>query len=75
MEQMNNHGTGWVRMEFIVPSRGLIGFRTDFLTETRGTGIANAVFDGYDSWGRRDPRPPHGLARERPLRHGDPRSR
>ncbi|UPW07715.1 translational GTPase TypA [Gordonia terrae] len=50
MEQMNNHGTGWVRMEFIVPSRGLIGFRTDFLTETRGTGIANAVFDGYDAW-------------------------
>ncbi|MHC3002538.1 translational GTPase TypA [Gordonia sp. GN26] len=50
MEQMNNHGTGWVRMEFIVPSRGLIGFRTDFLTETRGTGIANAVFQGYDSW-------------------------
>jgi len=50
MEQMNNHGTGWVRMEFIVPSRGLIGFRTDFLTETRGTGIANAVFQGYDVW-------------------------
>ncbi|ASR04244.1 MULTISPECIES: translational GTPase TypA [Gordonia] len=50
MEQMNNHGTGWVRMEFIVPSRGLIGFRTDFLTETRGTGIANAVFQGYDGW-------------------------
>ncbi|MCF3937802.1 translational GTPase TypA [Gordonia sp. Z-3] len=50
MEHMNNHGTGWVRMEFIVPSRGLIGFRTDFLTETRGTGIANAVFDGYDAW-------------------------
>ncbi|MGW8813713.1 translational GTPase TypA [Gordonia terrae] len=50
MEQMNNHGTGWVRMGFIVPSRGLIGFRTDFLTETRGTGIANAVFDGYDAW-------------------------
>ncbi|MCX2753180.1 translational GTPase TypA [Gordonia sp. 4N] len=50
MEQMNNHGTGWVRMEFIVPSRGLIGFRTDFLTETRGTGIANAVFQGYDAW-------------------------
>ncbi|MGH3802448.1 MAG: GTP-binding protein, partial [Pseudonocardiaceae bacterium] len=44
MVQMANHGTGWVRMEFIVPSRGLIGFRTDFLTETRGTGIANAVF-------------------------------
>ena len=50
MEQMNNHGTGWVRMEFIVPSRGLIGFRTDFLTETRGPGIANAVFQGYDAW-------------------------
>ena len=42
MEEMTNHGAGWVRMEFIVPSRGLIGFRTDFLTETRGTGIANA---------------------------------
>ncbi|MGK2320102.1 translational GTPase TypA [Gordonia rhizosphera] len=50
MEHMNNHGTGWVRLEFVVPSRGLIGFRTDFLTETRGTGIANAVFHGYDAW-------------------------
>jgi GTP-binding protein len=40
---MTNHGTGWVRMEFIVPSRGLIGFRTEFLTITRGTGIANAI--------------------------------
>ncbi|MBJ7479450.1 translational GTPase TypA [Rhodococcus erythropolis] len=50
MVQMSNHGAGWVRMEFIVPSRGLIGFRTDFLTETRGTGIANAVFDGYGPW-------------------------
>ncbi len=50
MNHMNNHGTGWVRMEFRVPSRGLIGFRTDFLTETRGSGIANAVFDGYDVW-------------------------
>ncbi|NLE81762.1 MAG: translational GTPase TypA [Rhodococcus sp.] len=50
MVQMTNHGAGWVRMEFIVPSRGLIGFRTDFLTETRGTGIANAVFDGYGPW-------------------------
>ncbi|GAB2647196.1 translational GTPase TypA [Gordonia jinhuaensis] len=50
MEQMTNHGTGWVRMEFVVPSRGLIGFRTDFLTETRGTGIANAVFEGYGPW-------------------------
>jgi GTP-binding protein len=50
MGDMANHGSGWVRMEFIVPSRGLIGFRTDFLTETRGTGIANAVFDGYGPW-------------------------
>ena len=50
MVQMTNHGAGWVRMEFIVPSRGLIGFRTDFLTDTRGTGIANAVFHGYAPW-------------------------
>ena len=50
MEQMTNHGTGWVRMEFVVPSRGLIGFRTEFLTETRGTGIAHHVFDGYEPW-------------------------
>ncbi|MEP6856072.1 MAG: GTP-binding protein, partial [Pedococcus sp.] len=45
MEQMTNHGTGWIRMEFLVPSRGLIGFRTEFLTETRGTGIAHHVFE------------------------------
>jgi GTP-binding protein len=50
LEQMTNHGTGWIRMEFIVPSRGLIGFRTEFLTETRGTGIAHHVFDGYEPW-------------------------
>jgi len=50
MENMANHGTGWVRMEFIVPSRGLIGFRTEFLTTTRGTGIANAIWHGYDDW-------------------------
>lgn len=50
MVQMTNHAAGWVRMEFIVPSRGLIGFRTDFLTETRGTGIANAVSHGYAPW-------------------------
>ena len=50
MEQMTNHGTGWIRMEFKVPSRGLIGFRTEFLTETRGTGIAHHVFDGYEPW-------------------------
>ena len=50
MENMTNHGTGWVRMEFIVPSRGLIGFRSEFLTTTRGTGIANAIAHGYDDW-------------------------
>jgi GTP-binding protein len=50
MENMANHGTGWVRMEFIVPSRGLIGFRTEFLTITRGTGIANAISHGYGEW-------------------------
>jgi GTP-binding protein len=50
MEQMSNHGTGWVRMEFLVPSRGLIGFRTEFLTDTRGTGIAHHVFESYEPW-------------------------
>ncbi|MFL6098377.1 MAG: translational GTPase TypA [Actinomycetales bacterium] len=50
MEHMTNHGTGWVRMEFLVPARGLIGFRTDFLTDTRGTGIAHHVFEGYEPW-------------------------
>ena len=50
MDNMSNHGTGWVRMEFIVPSRGLIGFRTEFLTITRGTGIANAISHGYGEW-------------------------
>ena len=50
MEHMVNHGTGWVRMEFLVPARGLIGFRTDFMTDTRGTGIANHVFEGYEPW-------------------------
>ncbi len=50
LEQMVNHGTGWVRMEYIVPARGLIGFRTEFLTETRGTGILHHVFDGYERW-------------------------
>jgi len=50
MEQMVNHGTGWIRMDFKVPSRGLIGFRTEFLTETRGTGLLHHVFDGYEAW-------------------------
>ncbi|MDQ3416356.1 MAG: translational GTPase TypA [Actinomycetota bacterium] len=50
MEQMVNHGTGWIRMEFLVPARGLIGFRTEFLTDTRGTGIAHHVFEAYEPW-------------------------
>jgi len=50
MEAMVNHGTGWVRLEYVVPARGLIGFRTEFLTETRGTGIMNHVSEGYAPW-------------------------
>ncbi|MFM8237725.1 MAG: translational GTPase TypA [Actinomycetota bacterium] len=50
MEQMINHGTGWVRLDFLVPARGLIGFRTEFLTETRGTGMLHHVFDGWAPW-------------------------
>ena len=50
LDQMVNHGTGWVRMEYVVPARGLIGFRTEFLTETRGTGILHHVFEGYEPW-------------------------
>ncbi|HUO73607.1 MAG TPA: translational GTPase TypA, partial [Solirubrobacteraceae bacterium] len=58
MEQMVNHGTGWVRMEYLVPARGLIGFRTEFLTETRGTGLLHHVFDRWEPW--------HGELRTRP---------
>jgi len=58
LEQMVNHGTGWVRMEYRVPARGLIGFRTEFLTETRGTGLLHHVFDRYEPW--------HGELRTRP---------
>ncbi len=58
MEQMVNHGTGWVRMEYVVPARGLIGFRTEFLTETRGTGLLHHVFHKYEAW--------HGELRTRP---------
>ncbi len=50
MEQFVNHGTGWVRLEYSVPSRGLIGFRTEFLTETRGTGVLHHVFDRFEPW-------------------------
>ena len=66
MEQMSNHGTGWVRMEFVVPSRGLIGFRTEFLTDTRGTGIAHHVFEGYEPWvGELRTRPTGSLVADR----------
>jgi GTP-binding protein len=58
LENMVNHGTGWVRMEYLVPARGLVGFRTEFLTETRGTGLLHHVFDGYEPW--------HGDLRTRP---------
>ena len=47
---MVNHGTGWIRMEWLVPARGLIGFRTEFLTDTRGTGILHHVFEAYEPW-------------------------
>jgi GTP-binding protein len=50
LEQMVNHGTGWIRMEYVVPARGLIGFRTEFLTETRGTGLLHHVFERYEPW-------------------------
>jgi GTP-binding protein len=50
LQHMVNHGTGWVRLEYIVPARGLIGFRTEFMTETRGTGIPHHVFEGYEPW-------------------------
>jgi GTP-binding protein len=58
LENMVNHGTGWVRMEYLVPARGLIGFRTEFMTETRGTGLLHHVFDRYEAW--------HGELRTRP---------
>ena len=50
LELMGNHGAGWVRLEYVIPARGLIGFRTKFLTETRGTGLINHVFEGYTPW-------------------------
>ncbi|MGA4668817.1 translational GTPase TypA [Propionibacteriaceae bacterium Y1923] len=50
LEQMVNHGTGWVRLEYVVPARGMIGFRNEFLTETRGTGMMHHVFDSYEPW-------------------------
>ena len=66
MENMTNHGTGWVRLDFTVPSRGLIGFRTQFLTETRGTGIAHHVFEGFEPWsGEMRARPTGSLVADR----------
>jgi len=66
MEHMTNHGTGWIRMEFLVPARGLIGFRTEFLTETRGTGIAHQVFETYEPWfGELRTRPTGSLVADR----------
>jgi GTP-binding protein len=67
MEQMVNHGTGWVRMDYLVPARGLVGFRTEFLTETRGTGIANHLFERYEPWhGDLRTRPTGALVADRP---------
>src|SRR3954452_19657197 len=66
LEQMTNHGTGWVRMEYLVPSRGLIGFRTQFLTDTRGTGIAHQTFEKYEPWaGEISTRPSGALVSDR----------
>ncbi|SDH27407.1 GTP-binding protein [Sinosporangium album] len=66
MEHMTNHGTGWIRMEFLVPARGLIGFRTEFLTETRGTGLAHHVFEKYEPWfGELRTRPTGSLVADR----------
>ena len=66
LEQMVNHGTGWVRIDYRVPARGLIGFRTEFLTETRGTGILHHVFDGYAPWyGELRSRPTGSLVADR----------
>ncbi len=50
LENMTNHGTGWVRLDYTIPARGLIGFRTEFLTDTRGTGMLHSVFEGYEPW-------------------------
>jgi GTP-binding protein len=66
MEQMVNHGTGWVRVDYLVPARGLIGFRTEFLTETRGSGIMHSVFERYEPWyGEIKTRPTGSLVADR----------
>ena len=68
MEQMVNHSTGWVRLDYLAPARGLIGFRTEFLTETRGTGLLHHVFEGWEPWAGRAAHPPDRLAGLRPHR-------
>jgi GTP-binding protein len=66
LENMTNHGSGWVRLEYVVPARGLIGFRTEFLTDTRGTGVAHHVFEGYQPWfGELRTRPTGSLVADR----------
>jgi GTP-binding protein len=66
LEQMVNHGTGWVRLEYLVPARALIGFRTEFLTETRGTGVLHHVFDRFEPWcGELRTRPSGSLVADR----------
>jgi GTP-binding protein len=66
LEQMVNHGTGWVRVDYLVPARGLIGFRTEFLTETRGSGIMHSVFERYEPWyGEIKTRPTGSLVADR----------
>ena len=74
-EALVNHGTGWVRMDVLVPARGLIGFRTEFLTETRGTGILHHVFEGLRAMARRAPHTADGRAGRRPVAGRRPPSR
>ena len=75
MEQIVNHGTGWARLEFLVPARGLVGFRTEFLTETRGTGLLHHVFERVRAVARRPAHAPQRVARVRPARDDHRRTR
>ncbi len=71
LQQMVNHGSGWARMEYLVPARGLVGFRTEFLTETRGTGILHHVFEAWEPWHGETAVAPDRQPRRRPARTGD----
>ena len=71
MESMTNHGTGWVRLEHLVPARGLLGFRSEFQTETRGSGQLHHVFEGYERWAGDIKSRAERVADRRPLRPGD----